>query len=418
MALIECPKCGGKVSDKATLCPHCGCPIEQVKRQSKICPECGQEVDVSERKCPNCAFPFTSIEENSKPLNVANTIQNGKLIIEVDNPIIPLLASISIKIGGEKVAECHKGDIIELPIEKDCEVSFKWNMAFTSVSIYAMANEVKRLFIGFDSTNIQIFEEVLGQVGEMTEEANVVSYIPEPIANKFAGQQAYNPEMQYKPHDSPNNNKYKQDQIEYMTCKACGTVIRKGLSRCPTCGSIICRLCGTAVAFHHKCPNCGCPNMNYKASNIFKGSNNYPMMFLPIIAIIFLAGWFLYSEVLSDSNDSYTSTSSTNPSYWVGTWTSDGGQSVDREGNYRSHKSDNPITFTFNSNTMTVHVNLGSMDVEYDKEWAIIPDGSGVTFFDINGETVSILAPDGKWYHKDLNTGRVSEVGMILRHIH
>lgn len=27
MALIQCPECEGKVSDKAAACPHCGCPI-------------------------------------------------------------------------------------------------------------------------------------------------------------------------------------------------------------------------------------------------------------------------------------------------------------------------------------------------------------------------------------------------------
>ena len=27
MALIQCPECEGKVSDKAQACPHCGCPI-------------------------------------------------------------------------------------------------------------------------------------------------------------------------------------------------------------------------------------------------------------------------------------------------------------------------------------------------------------------------------------------------------
>lgn len=195
MALTKCPECGGKVSDKATQCPHCGCPIEKPHKQSKTCPECGQEVDASVMVCPNCAFPFSRIDEIGKPSNAANTIQNGKLIIEVDNPVIPLLASISIKIGGEKVAECHKGDIIELPIEKDCEVSFKWNMAFTSVSIYAAANEVKHLYIGFDSTNLQIYEEVLGQVGDVTvpNEESVAANIPEPMAEEFAGQQAYYP---------------------------------------------------------------------------------------------------------------------------------------------------------------------------------------------------------------------------------
>ena len=30
MALIKCPECGREVSDKASLCPHCGCPISKV----------------------------------------------------------------------------------------------------------------------------------------------------------------------------------------------------------------------------------------------------------------------------------------------------------------------------------------------------------------------------------------------------
>lgn len=29
MALIKCPECGKDISDKATTCPNCGCPIFQ-----------------------------------------------------------------------------------------------------------------------------------------------------------------------------------------------------------------------------------------------------------------------------------------------------------------------------------------------------------------------------------------------------
>jgi len=32
MALTSCPDCGGKVSDKAVVCPHCGCPAEEIKK--------------------------------------------------------------------------------------------------------------------------------------------------------------------------------------------------------------------------------------------------------------------------------------------------------------------------------------------------------------------------------------------------
>ncbi len=29
MALINCPECGREISDKASACPHCGCPLER-----------------------------------------------------------------------------------------------------------------------------------------------------------------------------------------------------------------------------------------------------------------------------------------------------------------------------------------------------------------------------------------------------
>ena len=65
MALFDCPECGGKVSDKASLCPHCGCPVEQPQNKSKTCPECGQEVDASVMVCPNCAFPFSVMDKDN-----------------------------------------------------------------------------------------------------------------------------------------------------------------------------------------------------------------------------------------------------------------------------------------------------------------------------------------------------------------
>lgn len=29
MAMINCPECGKEISDKATVCPNCGCPITE-----------------------------------------------------------------------------------------------------------------------------------------------------------------------------------------------------------------------------------------------------------------------------------------------------------------------------------------------------------------------------------------------------
>ncbi len=37
MALIKCNECGKEISDKASACPNCGCPIElEIKEESNI----------------------------------------------------------------------------------------------------------------------------------------------------------------------------------------------------------------------------------------------------------------------------------------------------------------------------------------------------------------------------------------------
>ena len=43
MALINCPECKKEISDKATACPHCGCPIKLQPSQQEeylCCPRC------------------------------------------------------------------------------------------------------------------------------------------------------------------------------------------------------------------------------------------------------------------------------------------------------------------------------------------------------------------------------------------
>ena len=35
MALIKCPECGKEMSDKATACPNCGCPINRIKTETE-----------------------------------------------------------------------------------------------------------------------------------------------------------------------------------------------------------------------------------------------------------------------------------------------------------------------------------------------------------------------------------------------
>lgn len=39
MALIQCEECGNQISDKATVCPHCGCPQEPVEEEVMNTPD-------------------------------------------------------------------------------------------------------------------------------------------------------------------------------------------------------------------------------------------------------------------------------------------------------------------------------------------------------------------------------------------
>lgn len=54
MALIKCKECGHEVSDKASTCPNCGCPIEKELK----CSECGTALSSADRICPNCGNPI------------------------------------------------------------------------------------------------------------------------------------------------------------------------------------------------------------------------------------------------------------------------------------------------------------------------------------------------------------------------
>ena len=45
------------VSDRATACPHCGCPVEK----PMTCPECGQVVDEGDTYCLKCGCPLGQV---------------------------------------------------------------------------------------------------------------------------------------------------------------------------------------------------------------------------------------------------------------------------------------------------------------------------------------------------------------------
>lgn len=68
MALIECPECGGKVSDKAPMCIHCGYPLQQSREtempQIQYCPYCGKQNSIESTFCGYCGRSFIKGEES------------------------------------------------------------------------------------------------------------------------------------------------------------------------------------------------------------------------------------------------------------------------------------------------------------------------------------------------------------------
>ena len=61
MALIECPECGGKVSDKANVCIHCGYPLhneEEKVQKIQYCPYCGKPNSIESAFCGYCGKSF------------------------------------------------------------------------------------------------------------------------------------------------------------------------------------------------------------------------------------------------------------------------------------------------------------------------------------------------------------------------
>lgn len=66
MALIECPECGGKVSDKAPACIHCGYPLQESKKeevqQIQYCPYCGRINSIESTFCGYCGKSFVKGE--------------------------------------------------------------------------------------------------------------------------------------------------------------------------------------------------------------------------------------------------------------------------------------------------------------------------------------------------------------------
>ena len=82
MALIECPECGGKVSDKAPTCIHCGYPLHESEvmqvQEVQYCPYCGKTNNIESTFCGYCGKSFLKEEKKQElaPINSNTDVVN------------------------------------------------------------------------------------------------------------------------------------------------------------------------------------------------------------------------------------------------------------------------------------------------------------------------------------------------------
>ena len=81
MALIECPECGQKISDKAPACIHCGFPLSLINETNKdsnaICPKCGKALPSNAKVCCYCGGALTEASTNNTQ-DAKNKQENDK----------------------------------------------------------------------------------------------------------------------------------------------------------------------------------------------------------------------------------------------------------------------------------------------------------------------------------------------------
>lgn len=63
MALITCKECGKEVSENASVCPHCGAPVEKYV----YCQQCGTKVPANTAYCKNCGARINPCTGTASP---------------------------------------------------------------------------------------------------------------------------------------------------------------------------------------------------------------------------------------------------------------------------------------------------------------------------------------------------------------
>lgn len=112
MALISCPECGKEISDRTQSCPNCGCPIVTQKGPAD------------------------------------ETSDSNSVLIHGYEETFAIDTNVKIYKGDELVGEVAPVSKFKLPIDADCELTFKANMRSRKVQIRKGIDT--NVFLSFD----------------------------------------------------------------------------------------------------------------------------------------------------------------------------------------------------------------------------------------------------------------------------
>jgi len=108
MAMIQCPKCGQEISDKAKKCVHCGFVIKEEIITEKKCVECGAIITDDMDVCPNCGCPIGKVKEDEpqkvEVTNVKLSVDKKKAKI-ISGIVIAIVAVVIAIVGIKYISE-------------------------------------------------------------------------------------------------------------------------------------------------------------------------------------------------------------------------------------------------------------------------------------------------------------------------
>lgn len=87
-ASFECPACGGSVSEKDEVCPHCGAIFTEEEADQFECPACGTIVNANAVRCPGCGAFFVEEEAAADVMEEEPEINIGPTIVH-ERPDFP-----------------------------------------------------------------------------------------------------------------------------------------------------------------------------------------------------------------------------------------------------------------------------------------------------------------------------------------